>query len=318
MMTPSSRTRSPGPCRCSRPGRSRRICRPERAAGRLAAGAVTPEVPRPRPVADDDVSDQRSVRARITPRPAVPGRHPRRNRIELRPEHLLQLVRSVRDVQLNAVVALPRLRAAGRQAEQVAPPSRRPRCRRSGTERSATILDGEAAATQHAASMSSTSRSRRAARPDAHRAETPARGRPRSARRSAVCRCAHRAGVYRFADVSPDPVRLIEDEDVQAVRLRIHELIEVLEQALRPRRALSGDLPQGLGERPGAGRVKHRVPGGASSPSSDNAITLLPLPGPPSTTTAVLCSAAAPPRWRGRQACTLAAAGRAGRTAPDR
>ena len=53
---------------------------------------------------------------------------------------------------------------------------------------------------------------------------------------------------------------LVADHDVQAVRLGLHELVEVLEQALHPRRALARVAAQRLSERPRAGRVQRRVP----------------------------------------------------------
>jgi hypothetical protein len=47
----------------------------------------------------------------------------------------------------------------------------------------------------------------------------------------------------------PDPVRLVQDQDVQRVVLRLHELVEILEEALHTARALAGHLPQRLCER---------------------------------------------------------------------
>ena len=53
-----------------------------------------------------------------------------------------------------------------------------------------------------------------------------------------------------------DAVRLVEDEDVEAVLLGVDELVVVLEHLLHARCPAAGDAAQGLGERRGARRVQ--------------------------------------------------------------
>ena len=89
-----------------------------------------------------------------------------------------------------------------------------------------------------------------------------------------------------------DAVRLVEDQDVEAVPLGVHELLKYLNiRCTRGARAPATLRRVWVNEREPVACSTVR-PRRASSPSSDSAMTLLPLPGPPVTMTIALLSAA--------------------------
>ncbi len=228
-----------------------RIAGPEVRRRRATDRAVTLDVPRTGPVADDHVMYEASVRTWVAPGPAEARRHSRAVAVRLLSgQHPLELCRRVSNADLEVVVTRPGQRPALGQPEEPQHPFL---VRAAATAAELTVeFDVDDLEPQRLSGSGDHRKRAGFAGPDdlmLIQQEDGDMSRLDQFDDLCLVRSQLRLRVAvdrRFADT----VRLVADEDVQSVALGGHEAVEVLEQAPDPAVAMTGNLAHRLGERP--------------------------------------------------------------------